>query len=500
VKEPRERLLRRALRGRRAEARDRSGGGHLTAVVMRALGGDDLPTLMRIVSAAISDPAPPGRPLALSEQHCRLLLGLAQLHVALASPPSDVERALAFLGAFLRCDPRMAARAVPSLAEAARDVSSTLEALDFLALPVVVSNPQRVHLTWTCLAPLVQEGAPMTIWCCVLCLLLQTCSDKLLFWRAWAIIGKSCISQDPLVRVSTAAVLAELARLDLLRDVEHIVRWIQNRLTDEEPAAALFALAMLRHLVVRDELEFDPVFHVQEKRLGVDLSDAETVWELGLFAQEGIVALLGEGGLEEDEEDSRDGAGAIARAVSPQSLKAVALLIELALSPQLASEEALRRGEEAKRRAAARLRNGICGGLAGCSPQVLGWDKETLRSWSGVDSVRAAGAETWRFPQLKETALRGLDTAMPPRASAGGEEDDASDAGADLTGHVATLLTMLLCFEVEVHGSSLFRGGSGGGPVPSKGKVDGRTWVSESVLSGLPVASSVRDTFESDSR
>ena len=52
---------------------------------------------------------------------------------------------------------------------------------------------------------------------------------------------------------------------------------------------------MLRHLVVRDELEFDLVFRVQEKRLCVDLSDAETMWGLGLFAQEGIVALLGEG-------------------------------------------------------------------------------------------------------------------------------------------------------------------------------------------------------------
>ena len=118
----------------------------------------------------------------------------------------------------------MAARAVPSLAEAARDASSTLAALDFLALPIVVSNPHRAHLAWTCLAPLVQEGAPTTMWCCVLCLLLQTCSDKLLFWRARAIMGKSCISQDPLVRVSTAAVLAELVRLDLLRDVEHVVR------------------------------------------------------------------------------------------------------------------------------------------------------------------------------------------------------------------------------------------------------------------------------------
>ena len=99
-----------------------------------------------------------------------------------------------------------------------------------------------------------------------------------------------------------------------------------------------------------------------EKRLSFDL----TVRGLHPFAREGIVALRGEGGLEEDEEDLRDGSSAVARAVSPQSLKAVSLLIELALSPQLASEEALRRGEEVEQRAAARLCKGICDGLAGC--------------------------------------------------------------------------------------------------------------------------------------
>ena len=72
------------------------------------------------------------------------------------------------------------------------------------------------------------------------------------------------------------------------------------------------------------------------------------------------------------------------------------------------------------------------------------------------------GAEIRRFPQLKEIALRGLDAGTPPRAKAGGADDDAADPGADLTGHVVMLLTTLLCFEVEVHGSSSFRGSSAG--------------------------------------
>ena len=103
------------------------------------------------------------------------------------------------------------------------------------------------------------------------------------------------------MRISATAALAALARLDLLHEVAHIVGWIQNRLTDEEPAAAYYALDTLRSLVVNDELEFDLVFRVLEKRLGVDLSNAEAVRGLDPFAREGIVALLGEGRREEDE-------------------------------------------------------------------------------------------------------------------------------------------------------------------------------------------------------
>jgi hypothetical protein len=132
----------------------------------------------------------------------------------------------------------------------------------------------------------------------------------------------------------------------------------------------------------------------------------------------------------------------------------------------------------------------------------LGLDEGTLRSWNGVDGARAAGAEIRRFLRLKPIALRGPNAATRPRAGAGGADDAAADAGAgaDPSGHVATLLTTLLRFEAEVHGSSLFCGGSAAGQAPPKGEAEGRAWVSKSVVSGLSGTSIVQDVFESDPR
>ena len=152
----------------------------MMAVVTRSLGEEDGPALLRIRSAAISSPEPPGRPLAPSEQRCGLLLGMAQLHGALAAPLFDIRRALAFLHALLRCHLRMVARAVPSLAEAARKLSSArtaLAALDFLVSPSIVSDPYGAHLAWTFLSSLAKEGAPATVRSYVIRLLPQICGN-----------------------------------------------------------------------------------------------------------------------------------------------------------------------------------------------------------------------------------------------------------------------------------------------------------------------------------
>ncbi len=82
----------------------------------------------------------------------------------------------------------------------------------------------------------------------------------------------SAINSDPIIRLSATAALSDLAKLDLIRDVEPIIGLVQNRLIDDDPAVCYYALEALRYFVVSDELEFDLVVRVLEKRLGISLS------------------------------------------------------------------------------------------------------------------------------------------------------------------------------------------------------------------------------------
>ena len=69
----------------------------------------------------------------------------------------------------------------------------------------------------------------------------------------------SAINSDPIIRLSATAALSDLAKLDLIRDVEPIIGLVQNRLIDDDPAVRYYALEALRYFVVSDELEFDLV-------------------------------------------------------------------------------------------------------------------------------------------------------------------------------------------------------------------------------------------------
>ena len=293
-----------------------------------------------------------------------------------------------------------------------------------------------------------------------------------------------------------------MANLDLLRDVEQIVGWVQNRLTDEEPAVVYYALETLRYLVVNEELEFDLVVRVLEKRLDVDLSDPRVVLGLDKLMLESLFALMGEGGLEEedsDEEDSND-EGMGGPAVSPQSVKAVNLLVDLALSPELAINEVNMTTDASN----ARLQRSIYGALSSYPPQVLGLDAEVLRSWDGTETSKELEPEVVRFLRLKEIVLSGYDLAASINEMASAFGSEINDIADELLQHATDLGKTMLQFEEDCHGSFLFRGSNTSGrdsssEKASKGKTD-RTRVSKSALASLPTSDSIKDMFDSDPR
>jgi hypothetical protein len=118
-------------------------------------------------------------------------------------------------------------------------------------------------------------------------------------------------------------------------------------------------------------LEFDLVVRVLEKRLDVDVSSVEKVLGLHKLVFEGLVGLLGHGGLQEEDEDD-DGGGP--PTVTSQSIKAVTLLVELALSPQLSIDRSLGQDDDEDFHAKVRIQKRIYSSLARYSAVILGFD------------------------------------------------------------------------------------------------------------------------------
>jgi hypothetical protein len=218
------------------------------------------------------------------------------------------------------------------------------------------------------------------------------------------------INSDPIIRLSATAALSDLAKLDLIRDVEPIIGLVQNRLIDNDPAVRYYGLEALKCFVVSDELEFDLVVRVLEKRLDVDVSSVEKVLGLHKLVLEGLVGLLGHGGLQKEDEDD-DGGGP--PTVTSQSIKAVTLLVELALSPQLSIDRSLGQDDDEDFHAKVRIQKRIYCSLARYSAVILGLDSEIVRSWDGVnlssEDSNDMSSEIKLYFFLREFVMRGLD-------------------------------------------------------------------------------------------
>lgn len=445
------------------------------------------------------------RPLTLEDQYSGLLLGLTLLHVSVMSPSLSeysFSRTLEYLGSFLECYPRAASRVVPSVLNTIRmssHPSSSLpqvlsNSLKFVASKYIVSDPHGAHLAWAYLSPLATDGVPAATRATIIRVLPHMClHNKRLFRRIRDVIGRSIISTDPMVRIAATATLADMAKLDLLRDVESIVSWIQGRLNDEEPAVTSFALMTLRYLVENEELDFDLVVRVLEKRLGIDFDAIDEFLNWDTLVLESFVQLLGEGGLEEEEDDDesedeeKDGGGK--PEPTAKTVKAVTLLIDLAL--QIKNLD-----ERFDLTTKTRLISKIYQSLTKYSALVLGLDPESIRSYADSSSVPEDLIEDWeRYIQLKTLSQGGLELIRQLQDEET-KEDVINAIKLDFNNSLVAMLQLLIEFEEEAFGSFLLRKGSSS----SKGKNEGvqQHRISKLVLSALPEISAIKSIFESD--
>jgi hypothetical protein len=368
-----------------------------------------------------------------------------------------------------------------------------LGALKFLASQCIVSDPHGAQMAWSFLSSLAKEGVPTAVRSTVIRLLPGLCSsNKRLTRRVLDGIGMSMTAHDPLIRIAGTAALSDLAKLDLIRDVEPIIGLVQNRLVDDDPAVVYYALHVLRYFVMNQELEFDLVVRVLEKRLDVVLR-VDTILKLDKLVLEGLIGLLGHGGLEEDDDaDNEDnGEDVGGPTVTTQTLKAIELLVDLSLSPKLSLKSGIERDDE-ELQFRIRIHKIIYGSLARYSSVCLGLDSESIRSWDGL-SLSMENLNVRRYLCLKEIVTQGLDFGAQFCAMkyAGG---NVVDTGQDLLASATTIGKTLLMFEEDVHGSFLFRGGQ---PAKmSKGNAD----RGKSALSSIPDTSRIREIYSSEPR
>ena len=300
--------------------------------------------------------------------------------------------------------------------------------------------------------------------------------------------------RDPLIRISAAAALSDLAALDLLRDIEEVIGWVQKCLVDEEDAVVHFALMTLRHLVSTDELEFDLVVRVLEKRLDIDFANIDSVIGLSPLPLEALALLLGEGGVEDvdsDEEDDED-EGNQGPSVTVQTVKAVDLLVQLALRSDFGDGDGL---------SYSRVQRNVLASLARYTPKILGLDAESIRSWDGVSNPDEEFADVIeRYSSLKIILSKGLTlaTSLPAHCESSASTDgDIAEISNGMLECVTALRRALLTFEEDAHGSFLFRGASRSSALKSKGKPDNTTRsVSKMVISSLPSPSDVQDMYQ----
>ena len=271
---------------------------------------------------------------------------------------------------------------------------------------------------------------------------------------------------------------------------------MQKCLVDEEDAVVYFALTTLRHLVSTDELEFDLVVRVLEKRLEIDFANIDSVVGLNPLPLEALAILLGEGGVEDvdSDEEEDEGEGNQGPDVTTQTVRAVDLLVQLALRSDFGGGDELSNS---------RVQRNVFASLARYTPQILGLDAESIRSWDGVSNPDEEFADVIeRYSSLKTILSNGLASATKLSAdceSSASADGDMSEISNGMLDCVTTLRRALLTFEEDAHGSFLFRGSSRNSALKSKGKPENTTRsVSKLVISSLPSPSDVQDIYQSE--
>jgi hypothetical protein len=451
--------------------------GNLTSMIQLFQEGNEDERLLRFMTCSLENIDP--LRVSAVQQNAALLLGWSLLRWKRL----DEALVYTYLKALLQQFPHLGITLLPILFQSIQiacdimDGDALLRQLYFLC-DAVVKDPHCAQEVWNLVgATLVQPDSPTVVRSVAIRMYPRLCaSNKRLYRRVIDTLGSLVDSSEPEIRLAVVSTIDELAREDRIRDVADVIGWIQAFLSDENSSVVHYAVLSLHHLVVAQELDFDLVVKVLNKRL-CPVANVDQLLALPGTVLEALVLLLGDGecdAADSDEDDeatpSRDLVG-----VSPQVSGAVSTLIQLAgsiaLSPTNSSSDGLFTDEMISH-----IRHNIYKSLSNYSLRALGLEDEGVRS----ATVGQQGTESGEVRALTETGLRYV--ALRRIASDGMQYAPAVPLGSSPVPTVS-LVRKILALEEESLGSSVWSKGS---KTSSSSSNPDRTSAPKASFSALP--------------
>ena len=414
-------------------------------------------------------------PLQVSavHQNAAVLLGYSLLfHIRV-----DHELVYSYLKALLQQFPHLGITLLPVLLQSIqtasneKDGATLLHQLRFLC-DAVAKDPHCAQEVWNLVGvTMVQRDSPTPVRAAAIRMYPRLCaSNKRLYRRIIDTLGSFVDSKEPEIRLSVAATLDDLARDDRIRDVSDVIGWVQTYLSDEMAYVMYYAVSCLHRLTVAQELDFDLVIKVLNKRL-CPVGDVQEVLKLPGNVIEALVLLLGDGECDSGTDDDEEKIASTTQdllGVSPQVSGAVRTLIDLSLLPiESTTQVAFTRDM------VSHIRLNIYRSLSSYSLFALGLDEAGVKS-AIMNQEGAASSTTdasLRYMALKQIAAEGLE--YPPAVTTDTIKSDPT----------VSLVRKMLAYEEESLGSSIWQ--KGGKTSSASSKAD-RTTAPKAAFSALP--------------
>ena len=440
-----------------------------------------------------------------AQQAGALLLGIGWMEAGDENHPQKHQQtAHAYLKKLLEYYPHLGISLLPVLVDSINaacirgDGTSMLQQLDFLC-DAVVQDTQCAREIWNLLGVELMNSAtiPSVIRASMIRLFPKICvANKRLYKRVIESLGANLAAQQQQsqmtqdhenleIRLAVVATIADLAKEDRIRDVTDVIGWIQGFIVDggwirskstldqqtSRGNAALvhYAILCLHYLVVAQELDYNLVMVVLNKRL-CSIHDMSQVLRLPPLVLENFALLLGDGECEDmsDNDDPKQQQVG----VSVHVTRSVNTLVNMARATQLDPKAGTTKED---RGTLLRCRGNILESLAKYSMEALGVDDEGIQAvtsaavYDDEDNARALPASGVRYSSLRQVVEDGIallesgplddsdQTAMPgiEMGLEGYSEDEMVDA--DISSPLVSLTSKLLKYEEGILGSTLWQ-------------------------------------------